>query len=105
MDRFTAAGMAATWWEDSVHEFQTAVSRGWKAVIEAWLTTAEASQDDKNAPDLADQIAVKLLAGAQLASRPSLQPRSPAWMPRSRLPRPPATRKTSPTTTSPPRSR
>ena len=43
--------------------------RDWKAVIEAWLTTAEASQDDKNAPDLADQIAVKLLAGAQLASR------------------------------------
>ena len=71
-DRFTAAGMAATWWEDSVHELQTAVSWGWKAVIEAWLTTAEASQDDKNAPDLADQIAVKLLAGAQLASRAEL---------------------------------
>ena len=72
MDRFAAAGMAATWWEDSVHEPQTAVSRGWKAVIEAWLTTAEASQDDKNAPDLADQIAVKLLAGPQLASRAEL---------------------------------
>ena len=72
MDRFTAAGMAATWWEDSVHELQTAVSRGWKAVIDAWLTTAEASQDDKNAPDLADQIAVKLLAGSQLASRAEL---------------------------------
>ena len=72
MDRFAAAGMAATWWEDSVHELQTAVSRGWKAVIEAWLTTAEASQDDKNAPDLADQIAIKLLAGPQLASRAEL---------------------------------
>ena len=72
MDRFAAAGMAATWWEDSVHELQTAVSRGWKAVIEAWLTTAEASQDDKNAPDLADQIAIKLLAGVQLASRAEL---------------------------------
>ena len=72
MDRFTAAGMAATWWEDSVHELQTAVNRGWKAVIEAWLTTAEASQDDKNAPDLADQIAIKLLAGPQLASRAEL---------------------------------
>ena len=32
MDRFDAAGIAATWWEDSVHELQTAVSRGWKAV-------------------------------------------------------------------------
>ena len=72
IDRFTAAGMAATWWEDSVHELQTAVSRGWKAVIEAWLTTAEASQDDKNAPDLADQIAIKLLAEPQLASRAAL---------------------------------
>ena len=41
-------------------------------MIEAWLTTAEASQDDQNAPDLADQIAVKLLAGAQLASRSEL---------------------------------
>ena len=72
MDRFAAAGMAATWWEDSVHELQTAVSRGWKAVIEAWLTTAKASQDDKNAPDLAEQIAVKLLAGPHLASRAEL---------------------------------
>ena len=72
MDRFAAAGMAATWWEDSVHELQTAVSRGWKAVIEAWLTTAEASQGDKNAPDLSEQIAIKLLAGPQLASRAEL---------------------------------
>ena len=72
MDRFAAAGLAATWWEDSVHELQTGVSRGWKAVIEAWLTTAEASQDDKNAPDLADQIAIGLLAGPQLTSRAEL---------------------------------
>ena len=72
MDRFDAAGMAATWWRDSFHELQTAANRGWKAVIEAWLTTAEASQDDKNGPDLADQIAIKLLAGPQLASRNEL---------------------------------
>ena len=72
MDRFDAAGMAATWWEESVHDLQTATNRGWKAVIEAWLTTAEASQDDKNAPDLADQNAIKLLAGPQLASRAEL---------------------------------
>ncbi|WP_420445196.1 N-6 DNA methylase [Candidatus Poriferisodalis sp.] len=72
MEHFDAAGAAATWWEESVHELQTAVSRDWKAVIEAWLTTAEASQDDENAPDLADQIAIKLLAGPQLASRAEL---------------------------------
>ena len=72
MDRFAAAGMAATWWEESFYELQTAASRGWKAVIEAWLTTAEASADDKNAPDLADQIAVRLLAEVQLAARADL---------------------------------
>ena len=72
MDRFEAAGMAATWWEESFHELQTAASRGWKAAIEAWLTTAEASQDGENAPDLADQTAIKLLAGPQLASRAEL---------------------------------
>jgi len=72
IDRFDAAGIAATWWQDSFHELQTAANRGWKAVIEAWLTTAEASQDDKNARDLADQIAIKLLAGPQLANRGDL---------------------------------
>ena len=72
MDRFDAAGMAATWWEDSLHELQTAVSRGWKTVIEAWLTTAEANQGDKTAPDLAAQPAIQLLAGPQVASRTAL---------------------------------
>ena len=72
MDHFDAAGMAATWWEESIYELETAASRNWKAVIEAWLTTAEASQEDANAPDLAAQTAVKLLAGPQLASRVDL---------------------------------
>ena len=72
IDHFEAAGIAAEWWRDSFHELQTAASRGWKAVIEGWLTTAEANQDDKNAPDLTDQTAIKLLAGPQLASRAEL---------------------------------
>ena len=72
LDRFEAAGMVATWWQESINELQTAANRGWKAAIEAWLTTAEASQDEKNAPDLADQTAVKLLAGSQLAERADL---------------------------------
>ena len=72
MDRFAAAGMAATWWEVSFYELETAANRGWKAVIDAWLTTAEASSDDKIAPDLADQIAIKLLAGSELAARTDL---------------------------------
>ena len=73
MDRFEAAGMAATWWEASFHDLQTATSRGWKTVIEAWLTTAAASQDDKDAPNLADQTVIKLLAGPQLATRAELR--------------------------------
>ena len=72
MDRFDAAGMAATWWEACFHELETAATRGWKGVIEGWLTTAEASADDKNAPDPADQIAVRLLAGDRLADRTEL---------------------------------
>ena len=69
VDRFAAAGMAATWWEESFHELETAANRGWKAVIDAWLTTTEASRDDKNAPEVADQTVIKLLAGPQLAER------------------------------------
>ena len=72
MDPFTAAGMAATWWEESFFELQTAASRGWLSVIDAWLTTAEASRDDKTAPNLIDQTAIKLLAGPQLAERSNL---------------------------------
>ena len=41
-------------------------------MIDAWLTTTEASKDDKNAPTLADQTAIKLLAGPQLAERTDL---------------------------------
>ena len=69
MSPFEAAGMAATWWDESVHELQTALSRDWKAVIEAWLTTAEARRGNKKAPDLVDEIAIKLLADSQLNSR------------------------------------
>ncbi len=72
MDRFTAAGIAATWWEESFFELQTAASRGWKAVLEAWFTTAEASQEDKKAPPMADQIAIRILAVSELAKRSKL---------------------------------
>ena len=69
IDRFAAAGMAATWWEECFYELETAANRGWKAVIEAWLTTAEAASSGKNSSGLVDQIAVKLLAGASLDIR------------------------------------
>ena len=41
VDRFAAAGMAATWWEESFYELQTAASRGWKAVIDALMAISE----------------------------------------------------------------
>ena len=69
IDRFAAAGIAATWWEDSVFDLQAAASRGWKAVLEGWLTTAEATQDDKSTSDLAGQTAIRLLAGDALDQR------------------------------------
>ena len=72
VDRFAAAGMAATWWEESFYELQTAASRGWKAVIDAWLTTAEATEDDKNAPNLADRAVIELLARRQTTERTTL---------------------------------
>ena len=100
MDRFAAAGMAATWWEESFHELETAANRGWTAVIDAWLTTAEASADDKNAPDLADQTAIKLLAGHELTARTDLA--ADTCSPRRRdqkPPKPPTMKTRSPTTT------
>ena len=72
VDRFAAAGMAATWWEESFFDLQTAASRGWEGVIEAWLTTAEASQEDTKAPPLADQLAIRILATPELAKRSEL---------------------------------
>lgn len=72
LDRFEAAGMVAEWWQESINELQTAANRGWKAAIAAWLTTTEASQGEKNAPDLADQTAIRLLASSQLAQRADL---------------------------------
>lgn len=72
IDRFAAAGMVATWWEGCFYELETAANRGWKAVIEGWLVTAEASQSDKNGSDLVDQTAIKLLAVTRLDERDSL---------------------------------
>jgi type I restriction enzyme M protein len=72
VDRFAASGMAAAWWEESVFDLQAAASRGWKAVLESWLTTAEASQDDRSAPDLSGQTAIRLLAGDALDQRTEL---------------------------------
>jgi type I restriction enzyme M protein len=72
VDEHLAAGMAATWWEGSFFDLKTAISRNWRAVLEAWFTTAEASQVDKNAPDLPNQVAIRLLADGALHERSEL---------------------------------
>lgn len=72
IDRHAASGMAATWWEDSVFDLKAAASRGWTAVLEGWLTTTKAVQDGTNAPDLADQTAIRLLAADELERRGEL---------------------------------
>jgi type I restriction enzyme M protein len=72
IDEFAAAGMAATWWEDSFFDLKAAASRGWRAVLDGWLTTADASQDEKGTTDLADQPAIRLLASDTLAERADL---------------------------------
>lgn len=72
IERFAAAGLAATWWERCFYELETAANRGWKAVIEAWLTTAEASQSDKKAVGLANLNVVRLLADTCIDERDNL---------------------------------
>lgn len=72
IDHFVGAGMAATWWEECFYDFETAASRGWKVVVEAWLTTAEAGQSDKNGPDLADRPVIRLLAETTFSERNNL---------------------------------
>jgi hypothetical protein len=54
---FAVVSMVATWSGDNAFDLEAAANRGWKAVLEGWRTTAEATRQDKNGPDLADQIA------------------------------------------------
>ncbi|MEX0947108.1 MAG: N-6 DNA methylase, partial [Acidimicrobiia bacterium] len=78
LDRFQTAGIVARWWDEHIYDLQTLDTRGIDGLIDAWLTTAAASQDDKNAvalnhlaiiaalvPDLLDQrnqLAAKVAA-------------------------------------------
>ena len=69
VDAVAAAAIAADWWEKSLFDLRTAASRGWRDVLEAWLTTAESAQD---AAHLADQVPIRLLAGPALDRRRQL---------------------------------
>ena len=72
LDRFQTAGIVARWWDDHVYDLQTLDTRGIDGLIDAWLTTAAASEDDKNAPALTDQPIIAALVPHLLAEREEL---------------------------------
>lgn len=76
VDRFESAGMVASWWEECVFDLQTASTRGWSGVLESWLTSAEANQENKNAPNLADEAIIRILASEALGNRAELAKRA-----------------------------
>ena len=72
VDAIAAAAIAANWWENCRYDLRTAASRGWRGVLDSWLTTAESAQD---ATHLADQVPIRLLAGPAVDRRRQLTSR------------------------------
>ena len=72
LDRFQAAGIIARWWDDHAFDLETLDTRGITGVIDAWLTTAQASQDDKNGTPLTDQPLMAALAPKMIEERQQL---------------------------------
>jgi type I restriction enzyme M protein len=69
LDQFQAAGVVARWWDEHIYDLQTLDTRGIRGLIDAWLTTAEASQDERNGPILAEQPIVAALVPELLEER------------------------------------
>lgn len=76
LDRFQTAGIIARWWDDHAYELETLENRGIDGLIDAWLTTAGASQDDRNAPPLTEQPIVTALVPQLLDEREELAARA-----------------------------
>jgi type I restriction enzyme M protein len=72
LDRYQTAGIVARWWDGHVYDLQTLGTRGIDGLVDAWLTTAAASQDDKNAPALSDQPIIIALVPGLLDKREEL---------------------------------
>ena len=76
LDGFQTAGIIARWWDDHAYELETLENRGIDGLLDAWLTTAEASQDDKNAAPLTDQPIIAGLVPGLLDEREQLATRA-----------------------------
>lgn len=61
LDRFQAAGLVARWWDDVTFDLQTIATRGIAGVVDGWLVTAAAAQEERNAVALADQPIIAAL--------------------------------------------
>lgn len=61
LDRFTLAGVIATWWTDTLPDFKTLLENGFPGVIDGWVDAiADAVEDDEAAGPAFDPFAHKL---------------------------------------------
>lgn len=62
LDRFTLAGVIATWWTDTLSDFKTLLENGFPGVIDGWVDAiADAVEDDEAAGPAFDPFAHKLV--------------------------------------------
>ncbi len=62
LDRFTLAGVIATWWTDTLPDFKTLLENGFPGVIDGWIdAVADAVEDDDNAGPAFDPFGHKLV--------------------------------------------
>ena len=62
LDRFTLAGVVATWWTDTLPDFKTLIENGFAGVIDGWIDAiADAVEDEDNVGPTFDPFAHKLV--------------------------------------------
>jgi type I restriction enzyme M protein len=62
LDRFTLAGVVATWWTDTLPDLKTLLENGFPAVIEGWVDAiTDAVEDDDSAGPAFDPFGHKLV--------------------------------------------
>jgi type I restriction enzyme M protein len=71
LDRFQTAGIVARWWDEINFDLHTLKTRGIDGVLDGWLTTAAAIQQNGNSSNgnLADQPLIAALASEPLRQR------------------------------------
>jgi type I restriction enzyme M protein len=70
LDRHQLRGLAARWWDDVSFDVETLATRGADGVVDGWLTTAGAAQED--GASLVDQPIVSALVPRLLSEREEL---------------------------------